>query len=145
MVAQNQITGQLIGKVAEIYNWLDNQILTSNGPSKSCAACGKCCDFDSFDHRLFVTTAEIHYFNSKIGVENLKPMVNGNCPYNIAGSCSVYQYRFAGCRIFCCKGNPDCQSNISEIALGKLKSLCEDYNIPYRYVDLKTALNNNIL
>ena len=143
MVAKKQETGQLIEKVADIYNWLNNQILTSNNLSKPCSACGKCCDFDSFDHRLFVTTPEIHYFNSKIGAENFKPMVNGNCPYNINGKCSVYEHRFAGCRIFSCKGNSDSQNKLSETVLGKLKSLCHDFNKPYRYADLKTVLNNN--
>ena len=139
------VSTEIIEKVAEVYNWLDEQILTSAGLFQPCRACGKCCDFDSFDHRLFITTPEIHYFNSKIDIGNLKPMVNGNCPYNIDGKCSVYEHRFAGCRIFSCKGDSDFQSSLSETALGKVKSLCTDYNIPYRYVDLKTGLNNKIL
>ena len=142
MVAGRKMTEQLIEKVAGIYNWLDNQLLTSDSSSEPCTACGKCCDFDSFDHRLFITSPEIYYFRSKIGDENLKPMVNGNCPYNLDGKCSVYKDRFAGCRIFSCKGNPDSQSRLSEAVLKKLKSVCTDYNIPYRYVDLKTALND---
>jgi len=67
-------------------------------------------------------------------------MAGGRCPWQIDGKCSVYQHRFAGCRIFCCKGNADFQSDLTESALKKFKALCEKFQIPYRYVDLPTAL-----
>ncbi len=63
------------------------------------------------------------------------------CPYNIGGKCTIYEYRFAGCRIFCCKADADFQSRLSESALEKFKSICTEFRIPYRYNDLPTALN----
>ena len=69
------------------------------------------------------------------------PMTIGRCPYNIAGKCTVYEHRFAGCRIFCCKGDRDFQSRLSESALKRLMSICEECGLPYTYKDLAAALN----
>jgi hypothetical protein len=68
-------------------------------------------------------------------------MPDSRCPYHLICQCTVYKYRFAGCRIFSCKGYADFQSGLSESALKKFKSICTEFNIPYRYTDLATALN----
>jgi len=133
---------KLLTKVAKVYRWLDLQIKSDPNLAGKCQMCGKCCDFDQFDHRLFITPPEILYFNANLPAEKQKPMTTGRCPYNIDTRCMVYQYRFAGCRIFCCKADPDFQSSLSESALNKFKSLCCEFQIPYRYTDLPTALNN---
>jgi len=82
------------------------------------------------------------YLTANLGAENIKPMPTSRCPYNIGGRCTVYEYRFAGCRIFCCNGDADFQSRLSESALKKLKSVCTEFQIPYRYTDLASALNS---
>jgi Fe-S-cluster containining protein len=158
MVAECKANSQLLKRVAEIYKWLDSQICKSAHLSGICGTCGKCCDFESFDHRLFVTTPELMYLAANLGAENVKPMTTSRgstprlrsgqaslttgCPYNIKGKCSIYEHRFAGCRIFSCKGDTDFQSGLSERALKKLKSLCTEFQVPYRYTDLATALNS---
>ncbi len=204
------ISSPLIQHVQDIYTWLDDQLEIK---SPVCALCGKCCDFEAYDHRLFVTTPEIIYFAQKLTTSNviaseaescpekserfpglgprnffeisegfrtespkgakqsqplenkrlprrsdssgLLAMTNGRCPYRAVApdgetspkggaedKCTVYPYRFAGCRIFSCKGNPDFQSDLTEVTIKKFKSLCEEFDVPYRYVDLPTALND---
>ncbi len=128
-------------EVAEIYNWIDKQLCDNRDLAGRCNACGKCCDFGAFDHRLFVTVPELMYLAAYLNVDNLLPMPTGRCPYNIDGKCTVYEYRFSGCRIFCCRGDVDFQSSLSEAALEKLKSICLKFEIPYRYTDLACALN----
>jgi hypothetical protein len=49
--------------------------------------------------------------------------------------------RFAGCRIFFCEGDADFQSELSESVISRFKSLCTEFDIPYIYSDLRTALN----
>ena len=132
----------LIKKVADLYDCLDLEIRNSQPLAGRCKACGQCCDFGKSDHRLFVTTPALIYLAANLAVENLKPMPTSRCPYNHAGKCTVYKHRFAACRIFCCSADPDFQSRLSESALKKLKSLCAEFQIHYRYVDLPTALNN---
>ncbi len=146
MVAGCRTNNRLLEKVAEIYTWLDTKIRDNNKLTGQCKACGKCCDFDKFDHHLFVTPPELMYLTTgqqaaNPGAENIKSMPTNRCPYNIDGKCTVYEYRFAACRTFCCDADADFQSELSESALKKLKSLCTEFQIPYRYTDLATALN----
>jgi len=157
MVAGCGTNSRLLEEVAEIYTWLDAQIRDNNKLTDRCKACGKCCDFASpapaaeqvsapgldqgFDHRLFVTPPELMYLAESLSPENIKSMPTNRCPYNIDGKCTVYEYRFASCRIFYCKADVDFQSELSESVLEKLKSLCTEFQIPYRYTDLATALN----
>ena len=143
MVAESNADARLLTKVAGIYRWLDSQIRQNPDLTGVCDACGRCCDFDVFDHRLFVTTPEMLYLAANLNAENIEPMPAGRCPYNISGKCSIYEYRFAGCRIFCCKSVPDFQNALSESALRKFKNLCEQFQISYHYIDLPTALNNS--
>ncbi|MHC4571132.1 MAG: YkgJ family cysteine cluster protein [Planctomycetota bacterium] len=149
MVVRQQAYNRLLKRVAEIYGWLDLQIGESIHLAGVCDACGECCDFAQLDHRLFVTTPELMYLAANLSNENIKSMptsrgstsLTTGCPYNEGGQCTIYEYRFAGCRIFCCKADADFQSRLSESALKKFKSLCTEFQIPYRYTDLATALN----
>ena len=141
MTAECRTKNDLPKKVAEVYDWLDSQIEGHRDLAGRCDVCGKCCDFNKFDHHLFITTPELLYLAANLGDEKVKPMATDRCPYNNEGKCAIYKYRFAGCRSFCCKGNSDFQSELSESAVKKLKSLCEEFQIPYRYSDLATALN----
>ena len=141
MVEEHKANNQFLRRVAEIYNRLDLQIRESGDSAGACEACGKCCDFAQFNHRLFVTTPELMYLAAKIGAENIKQMTTSRCPYNIDGKCTIYEYRFAGCRIFCCKGDADFQNRLSESALRKFKSICDASQIPYQYADLPNVLN----
>ena len=134
---------KLIQDVKEIYDWLDSQI--EEKLSVKCQACGKCCDFENFEHRLFVTIPELVYMAANLNVEALEMMQTGKCPYNIEGKCKVHKYRFSGCRIFNCKANEEIQSELSELTLKKIKEIHLKFEIPYRYMDLASALNNSVI
>ena len=142
MVAGSQANRQLLERVAEIYKWLDLQICSGSGLAGDCRSCGDCCDFEGFDHRLFITPPELMYLAANPDSESIKPMPSSRCPYNVDGKCAVYEYRFSGCRIFCCNGDADFQSSLSEETLKKLKSICTEFRIPYRYADLAAELNS---
>jgi Fe-S-cluster containining protein len=142
VVAGPETSRQLLEKVAEIYLWLQKQISSAGATAGKCRSCGDCCDFEGFDHRLFVTQLELIFLEANLGAENIKPMSDSRCPYNIDGKCTIYEYRFAGCRIFCCNGDTDLQSKLSEEVLKKLKSTCVEFQIPYRYTELAAGLNS---
>jgi Fe-S-cluster containining protein len=131
---------KIIERVSEIYKWIEAQQDANKGIAGSCAACGKCCDFEQYDHRLYVTTPEIIYFVEKLGSANIKQMTDSRCCYQVEGKCGVHAYRFSGCRIFCCKGEAGFQSELTESAIKKFKALCDELQIPYRYVELPAAL-----
>jgi hypothetical protein len=136
-----EIDSPVVKAMAAFYRWLDNRLHLHGELAGSCETCGRCCDFDSFDHRLFVTPPELMYLTARLGRKNIRPMQTGRCPYNVTGRCEIYEHRFAGCRIFCCRGDSDFQSELSESALKRLKTLCTELQIPYRYTDLATGLN----
>ena len=128
---------KIANKVAAIYSQLDEQI--KEFPA-DCSACGKCCDFESFGHKLFVSSPEMVYLSRNV---DIKPMPTARCPYQADNKCTIHPHRFAACRIFFCKADEALQNELSEQTLKKFKSLCTEFNLPYRYTDLAAALNNS--
>ena len=133
-----QPDSRLLQAVESVYNWLDTK---NRQRAALCKACGRCCDFAQFDHCLFVTTPEIMYLAAKLNPDNIRQMHNNLCPYNEKGLCTIRDYRFAGCRIFFCKGEPVFQARLSEETVKKFGSLCDKFNLLYRYMPLKAALS----
>jgi Fe-S-cluster containining protein len=131
---------EVILRVSEIYKWIEDQQLVNKLIAGKCSTCGKCCDFESYGHRLYVTTPEMIYFVKKLGIANIKQITTARCPYQVEGKCSVHAFRFSGCRIFCCKGEAAFQSEMTETAIKKFKALCTELQLPYRYVELPVAL-----
>lgn len=133
---------ELVQRVAEVYDWLDSAIAAEAELTGACKACGRCCDFDGFDHRLFVTTVELLYLKAQLTNEDVKAPVGSRCPYQIDGRCTVYEHRFAGCRVFYCGADREFQSRLSESALDRLKVICADLLISYRYMDVLSGLKD---
>ncbi len=132
---------EITHKIREIYDWIDEKV--GIWPN-SCQSCGKCCDFTDFGHKLYVCSPEMTYFAGNVTVLPMK----GTCPYQKNGLCSVYEHRFAGCRIFVCSQKDketanlsEKQAILSEKALKKFKNICQNYDLDYFYTDLATALN----
>lgn len=140
MVGEHERRGRLGEDVAALYDWIDAQLAQNPDRAGMCAACGKCCDFDAYDHLLFVTPPELMYLAEGLDAGRLKEMDSGRCPYQEGTKCTVHAHRFSGCRIFCCAGDASFQSELTEAALKKLKAICARYEIPYRYADLARAL-----
>src|SRR5689334_9799253 len=63
-----------------------------------CTASGRCCRFEQFGHRLYVTTAElasfVHGWKPAGGQETARSGWDGaGCPFQIHGLCSVHSIR----------------------------------------------------
>lgn len=142
MVDRSERHRRIIERVDALYRRIDSELTRDAELAGSCKACGQCCDFDAYDHRLFVTPPELIYLAAGLGGGEFKTMTTGRCPYNEDSKCTVHGHRFAGCRIFCCTGNADFQSGLTEEALKELKAICTEFEIPYQYMDLHTALNS---
>ena len=128
-------------EVADVYAWIERQMASPTGESP-CRACGRCCDFAAYDHRLYVTTPELVYLLHHTPEDGIRLMPADTCPYNEAGRCAIHTHRFAGCRIFFCNGqiSAEGQGEVMEEAIRRFKDVCRRFNLPYRYCDLKTAL-----
>ncbi len=147
MVGTPERQRQILEEVARLYGWIEEQLAQDAKRSGRCAACGACCDFPAYDHRLYVTPPELLYLAHNIerarhasSLHHLARMTTGRCPYQENGKCSVHAHRFSGCRIFCCKGDAGFQSDLSEAVVRRLKDLCKRFEIPYHYVELGAAL-----
>ncbi len=132
----------LLKKVQSLYKEVEQKIAKAENLAGMCKACGKCCDFESFGHKLYVSSPELIYFADKLRARGikLKTMKTGICPYNVKGKCTAHEERFLGCRIFCCDGDEDFQSDLTEYSLKIIKSICEEEEIPYQYMNLSQAL-----
>ena len=136
-----QTNPKVLTGLEKIYRWIDSQ---NQKAGATCGACGRCCNFETYGHQLFVTPPELMYLAANLRRQNLRAMTNSICPYNVAAKCTIHNYRFAACRIFFCKADRPLQNQLSESVLRKIKALCRQFNIPYRYTDLRAVLNASI-
>jgi Fe-S-cluster containining protein len=115
-----------------------------------CVVSGRCCRFEEFGHRLFVTTAElatfVHGFERQGGrthaIDSAMNIWDGTgCPFQVAKLCGVHALRPFGCRIFFCDATAtQWQNDTYEAFHARLKRLHEDLGLPYFYIEWRQAL-----
>jgi hypothetical protein len=114
---------------------------TIAGHNPVCTNRGLCCHFDAFGHRLYVTSAELAYFLAHAAGPLRAGPDPGSCPYQIDGFCTAREQRPAGCRIFFCDpAARHWQSPLTEQTLRLLRDLHERFDLPYAYVEWRSAL-----
>jgi len=125
-----------------------------------CRSSGRCCRFEEYGHRLYVTAAELLHFahvhitpmsenrNSKIENRKSIPLPQffaqaapRGCPYQIDNLCTAREARPLGCRIYFCDENAQAwQNEVYERYHARLKELHATHGIPYRYMEWREAL-----
>ncbi len=126
-----------------------------------CDISGRCCRFEEYGHRLFVTTIEIAAFVeslSPVAATSASPMrasewaTQGSqlqrqttdrsaCPYQVNKLCTVHLIRPFGCRIFFCDPTAaDWQHAQYEHFHLRLRDLHAELDVPYLYVEWLEAL-----
>jgi Fe-S-cluster containining protein len=154
MTGQEQ-SAEISAAVAEVLAAADRDI---GARRPVCRSSGRCCHFETYGHRLYVTAAElIHFsqtaFGSRRGASKKEggltislPQFFGQaapegCPFQIDNLCTARESRPLGCRIYFCDQNAQAwQSEVYEKYHGELRALHERYNIPYRYVEWREGL-----
>ncbi|HEY8665583.1 MAG TPA: hypothetical protein VIL86_02910 [Tepidisphaeraceae bacterium] len=135
-----------LSAVADIYLRLQSEI---DARRPLCIASGRCCHFESFGHRLFITTLELaaflHDFNNSPARHQhraaLRDFSGQGCPFQLNKLCSVHAFRPFGCRIFFCDPtSTDWQQQRYERFHAELKSLHDTLKIPYFYLEWRHAL-----
>ena len=103
-----------------------------------CDASGRCCRFEEFGHRLFVTTMDLAVFANQ--VQSIEVGTVG-CAYQVDGLCSVHSIRPFGCRMFYCDPTAvQWQQEQYEYFHARLQRLHEQLGVPYFYVEWRQAL-----
>ena len=128
--------------VANVYRALQEQIELRR---PVCATSGRCCRFDAFGHRLFVTTMELAAFSADLGAgASVCETASGDpgaCPFQRDKLCTVHTIRPFGCRVFFCdETSTEWQRRQYESFHAELKRLHERLGVPYFYVEWRQAL-----
>jgi Fe-S-cluster containining protein len=105
-----------------------------------CAACGKCCHFNTHGHRLYSTRLEALYLVSKNGLPP-KPFDDDNCGYQSGALCAAREGRVLGCRTFFCKGDSAALNALNESALNELKNITTQAGLDWSYAPLSDHLS----
>ena len=105
-----------------------------------CATSGRCCRFEEFGHRLYVTTMELAAFVASADRPGT-PCDGTGCPFQAERLCTVHAHRPFGCRVFFCDASStDWQQEQYERFHERLKRMHEEFGVPYRYVEWRDAL-----
>jgi Fe-S-cluster containining protein len=110
-----------------------------------CVMSGRCCRFEEYGHRLYVTTMElacfVHDLKELGGPERSGLAVDGGCRFQVGKRCGVHAIRPFGCRIFFCDSTAEeWQQSRYEEFHGRLKSLHDSLSVPYFYVEWRQGL-----
>ena len=146
-----------------LYHDLDQQVAAGEAV---CQSSGRCCRFDQFGHRLYVTGLEIAWFlrrtandgdlsdaehqstSAGIGLPQLvaRPPSTDGCPYQVDKLCNVHTVRPMGCRVFFCQGGTESwQQELYEKYLARLRTLHEKHELPYAYMEWRRGLYEAVL
>ena len=108
-----------------------------------CVVSGRCCGFDEFGHRLYVTSLELAVFLNElrdVPHRHDNPDPKG-CPFQSGRLCTVHAIRPFGCRIFFCDAtSTQWQQALYESFHARLKRLHEELAVPYAYLEWRQAL-----
>ena len=111
-----------------------------------CERSGRCCHFEQYGHRLYVTTAELAAFIASArqypAVRRLARQTDGDgCRFQTGKLCAAHPLRPMGCRMFYCdaRTREPLQRSFEEMHAA-LKRLHEELDVPYHYVEWRWAL-----
>ncbi|MBI1335930.1 MAG: hypothetical protein GC164_03095 [Phycisphaera sp.] len=132
--------------IVDLFRGLDAQV-AARGPT--CWTSGKCCNFDAYGHRLYVTGLEIAWVIAQLPAEQLpNPQaidLKGPCVFQTDKLCTVHAIRPMGCRVFFCqRGTQEWQQELYESFLGKLRGLHDRFGLPYAYMEWRVGLKDGL-
>lgn len=127
--------------VHDIYDRTDQAIARRN---PKCSLSGRCCKFEEYGHRLYVTSIELAVFINDMQRMNLARPTGWNglgCPFQRGKLCTVHKIRPFGCRIFFCDPTAtDYLADLYEQFHAELKRLHDQFSVPYAYMEWRSAL-----
>jgi Fe-S-cluster containining protein len=135
-----RIEGMLAGLAADV---------AARGPT--CWSSGKCCNFNAYGHRLYVTGLEVAWTIGQIAADaGLRKLLDvpvdlkGACPFQVDGLCGVHLMRPMGCRVyFCQKGTQEWQNDLYEKYQRQVKAIHDEYGLPYLYAEWRGLLTES--
>ncbi len=162
-IHMSEQTNAVVATVARVFAEVEADIAARK---PVCVASGRCCKFEAYGHRLYVTEAELVHFAGVAGVRGQggsetgrqgEGVVSGErsvslgqffslerqegCPYQVEGLCTAREARPLGCRIYFCDENAQSwQNELYEKYHARLRAIHEQFGLPYRYVEWRAGL-----
>lgn len=112
-----------------------------------CEMSGRCCRFEEYGHRLFVTTAELAAFAASakedpVVISMLESEDGGGCRFQEGRMCKAHAIRPMGCRMFFCdEAHEEELQTLFERMHARLKALHDELRIPYIYVEWRVGVS----
>lgn len=131
--------------------------VAARGPT--CWQSGKCCHFDAYGHRLYVTGLEAAWFVQRRGtapppadaptghavlpiLERPPAAAHPGCPFQVDHRCTVHADRPLGCRVFFCQAGTEAwQADLYDRYHAAMRRLHDAHGVPYRYLEWRAALD----
>lgn len=104
-----------------------------------CRACGECCRFETFGHRLYATYLEAAYLAAVCGAP-AGAFGEEGCGYQRGSLCGARPGRVLGCRTFFCGAAGGFSVELHESALAEIKRLTGEHGLPADYLPLSEHL-----
>ncbi len=152
--------------MADLYGRVDADVAGRQGV---CMASGRCCRFEEYGHRLYVTHAELIYFYATYLRAGIDPSgqdheadgaallrtsgfplplykddgeFSAGCPWQVQGMCTARNARPLGCRIyFCDAGSRGWQGPVYEYWHQQFTAMHARFGIDYGYVEWRHGLS----
>jgi Fe-S-cluster containining protein len=124
-----------------------------------CDASGRCCHFERWGHRLYVTGLEAAYTLAHAQPRAQGPPTSGktfrlpqlgdveaarargDCPFLDGTTCTAHAARPLGCRVYYCDAASTAwQHDASERLLARLRTLHDEAGVPYHYGEWRATL-----
>lgn len=136
--------------IRAIYAAIDEEV---NQKSPTCWISGRCCDFNAYDHRLFVTGLEIAWVLNQLAADQPKSFaitpeqsVDEPCVYQRDKLCTIHAVRPLGCRIYFCQEGTDAwQQEVYEQFMKSIRFLHDDNDLPYGYMEWRGGLQDGMV
>lgn len=138
-------SGTVAEEIESLYRALSGDVIRR---SPICRASGRCCRFESWGHRLYVTGLETAYAWCRLDsscrpgpgeVESAR--ARGGCPFQREVLCGVHAIRPLGCRVYYCDQTAQSwQEDTYERYMRSLRDIHDRSGLPYLYAEWRAML-----
>jgi Fe-S-cluster containining protein len=138
---------EVSARLEAIYAMIADQVAAR---APVCVASGRCCNFEAYGHRLYVTGLEAAWCVAQLTPEQpslsrasvAAALERGGCPFQVGTLCGVHPIKPVGCRTYYCDPTADrWHEELTERAHAMVKRLHEHAGAPYRYMEWRAMLD----
>ena len=137
---------EIADRLEAIYAMIADQVAARSPAS---VASGRCCNFEQYGHRLYVTGLEAAWCVRRLDEDSppltrdavVEARARGGCPFQVGTLCGVHTIKPVGCRTYFCDPTSQAwQEALTERAHAMVRALHVSTGTPYRYMEWRALL-----